>query len=391
MKILITGSSGFICGYVVEKLLENNYQVIGVDNFSKYGETKKSYDSHPNYQFIQGDAKNVNLLKDLVEDCDQILASAAKIGGISYFHEYAYDLIAENERIIAATFDAAIHGFKHHHLNKINILSSSMVYENTNLFPTLEGEQLNSPPPSSTYGFQKLSGEFFARGAWEQYKLPYTIIRPFNCVGIGERRALSDIEIKSGNINLAMSHVIPDLVQKVLKGQNPLHILGNGNQIRHFTYGGDLAEGIKLCIESKQSINQDFNLSNKNLSFIPHQSHSELSQFYAKSDILILPDTAKNIWRKLYVSTNKLFEYMAACKPIIASDLPSIKEVVTDKHSALLFTPDDPKDLTEKINKLVNNEQLSNLLSRNAFNLVDNYTWKTKAKNMLDLIKNRIK
>ena len=160
MKILITGSSGFICGYVVEKLLENNYQVIGVDNFSKYGETKKSYDSHPNYQFIQGDAKNVNLLKDLVEDCDQILASAAKIGGISYFHEYAYDLIAENERIIAATFDAAIHGFKHHHLNKINILSSSMVYENTNLFPTPEGEQLNSPPPSSTYGFQNYQESF---------------------------------------------------------------------------------------------------------------------------------------------------------------------------------------------------------------------------------------
>ena len=289
MKILITGSSGFICGYVVEKLLENNYQVIGVDNFSKYGETKKSYDSHPNYQFIQGDAKNVNLLKDLVEDCDQILASAAKIGGISYFHEYAYDLIAENERIIAATFDAAIHGFKHHHLNKINILSSSMVYENTNLFPTLEGEQLNSPPPSSTYGFQKLSGEFFARGAWEQYKLPYTIIRPFNCVGIGERRALSDIEIKSGNINLAMSHVIPDLVQKVLKGQNPLHILGNGNQIRHFTYGGDLAEGIKLCIESKQSINQDFNLSNKTPTTII--------------------EAVKLIWRKIKKNDEYSFKY----------------------------------------------------------------------------------
>ena len=136
---------------------------------------------------------------------------------------------------------------------------------------------------------------------------------------------------------------------------------------------------------------KNFNLSNKNLSFIQHQSHSELSQYYAKSDILILPDTAKNVWRKLYVSPNKLFEYMAACKPIVASDLPSIKEVVTDKHSALLFTPDDPKDLTEKINKLVNNAKLSNLLSHNAFNLVDNYTWKTKAKNMLDLIKNRIK
>ena len=81
---------------------------------------------------------------------------------------------------------------------------------------------------------------------------------------------------------------------------------------------------------------------------------------------------------------------MAACKPIVASDLPSIKEVVTDNQSALLFTPDDPKDLTDKINKLVNNERLSNLLSHNAFNLVDHYTWETKARNMLDLIKDRM-
>ena len=262
MKILITGSSGFICGYLIEKLLENDYEIIGVDNFSKYGETKKSYDNHPKYTFVNGDVKNIDLLKELIGECDQIIAGAAKIGGISYFHEYAYDLIAENERIIASTFDAALYAFKHHNLQKINILSSSMVYENTNLFPTPEGEQFKCPPPSSTYGFQKLSVEYFAKGAWEQYKLPYTIIRPFNCVGIGEKRALGDIEIKSGNVKLAMSHVIPDLVQKILKGQDPLHLLGNGNQVRHFTYGGDLAEGIKLCIEKEQAINEDFNLSN---------------------------------------------------------------------------------------------------------------------------------
>ena len=46
-----------------------------------------------------------------------------------------------------------------------------------------------------------------------------------------------------------MSHVVPDLVQKVLKGQDPLHILGDGSQVRHYTYGGDLARGIRLCIE----------------------------------------------------------------------------------------------------------------------------------------------
>ena len=58
-----------------------------------------------------------------------------------------------------------------------------------------------------------------------------------------------------------MSHVIPDLIQKILKGQNPLHIIGNGNEVRHFTYGGDLAEGIRMCIESEKAFNEDFNLS----------------------------------------------------------------------------------------------------------------------------------
>jgi len=136
-----------------------------------------------------------------------------------------------------------------------------MVFESTSTYPTAEGEQLRCPPPLSTYGFQKLSSEYFAKGAWEQYELPYTIIRPFNCIGTGEQRALSDKEVLSGNVKLAMSHVVPDLVQKVLRGQDPLHILGKGDQVRHYTYGGDLARGIRLCMESEKAINEDFNIS----------------------------------------------------------------------------------------------------------------------------------
>jgi nucleoside-diphosphate-sugar epimerase len=170
-------------------------------------------------------------------------------------------LLAENERILAATFDAAIKAFRSAHLQKITVLSSSMVFESATIFPTPEGAQLTSPPPISTYGFQKLAAEYFAKGAWEQYELPYTIVRPFNCVGIGERRALRDASIMSGNIKLAMSHVVPDLVQKILKGQDPVHILGDGTQVRHYTYGGDLARGIRLCVESPAARNEDFNLS----------------------------------------------------------------------------------------------------------------------------------
>lgn len=260
-KILVTGSAGFIGGYVVQELLDNGWQVVGVDNYSKYGPIVKSYDRHPNYTFVRGDAKNVDLLVELLADCDHLLAGAAMIGGISYFHEYAYDLLAENERIVASTFDAAIKAFKTQQLKKVTVLSSSMVFESTSLYPTPEGEELKCPPPLSTYGFQKLSCEYFARGAWQQYKLPYTIVRPFNCVGVGEQRALSDKEVLSGNVKLAMSHVVPDLIQKVVKGQDPLRILGDGKQVRHYTYGGDLARGIRLCVETPGTECQDFNIS----------------------------------------------------------------------------------------------------------------------------------
>jgi UDP-glucose 4-epimerase len=261
VKVLVTGAAGFICGYLVPELLEAGHEVIGVDDFSKYGRLAKSYDGHPCYRFVEGDAKDTELLTGLTADCDQVVAAAAMIGGISYFHEFAYDLLAENERILAATFDAAIAARRGGHLERIVVLSSSMVYESAITFPTPEGAQLTSPPPVSTYGFQKLASEYFAKGAQEQYGLPYTILRPFNCVGIGERRAVRDTDVMSGNVKLALSHVVPDLVLKVLKGQDPLHILGEGNQVRHYTYGGDLARGIRTAMESPAAVNADFNLS----------------------------------------------------------------------------------------------------------------------------------
>ncbi|HJU10581.1 MAG TPA: NAD-dependent epimerase/dehydratase family protein [Candidatus Binataceae bacterium] len=261
MKICVTGSAGFIMGYLVEDLLANGHEVVGLDNFSKYGEISRSYDHNPHYRFVAGDAKDVSLMRRLIADCEILVAGAARIGGISYFHQYAYDLLAENERITAAAFDAALWAHREAQLKRIIVISSSMVFESTTVFPTPEGAQFTSPPPESTYGFQKLACEYFARGAWQQYQLPHTIIRPFNCVGIGEGRALNAPEILSGNVKLAMSHVVPDLVVKALQHQDPLHLLGDGHQVRHYTYGGDVARGIRLALESPKAINEDFNIS----------------------------------------------------------------------------------------------------------------------------------
>ena len=290
MRILVTGAAGFINGYLVPELLEAGHDIVGLDDFSKYGRVAKSFDDHPNYRFVEGDAKDAALLRDLAADRDQVVAAAAMIGGISYFHEFAYDLLAENERILASTFDGAIAAHRDGHLERIVVVSSSMVYESATTFPTPEGAERTSPPPVSTYGFQKLASEYFARGAWEQYGLPYTIVRPFNCVGIGERRALRDTEVMSGNMRLALSHVVPDLALKVLRGQDPLHILGDGSQVRHYTYGGDLARGIRLALESDATINQDLNLST------------------AVSTTVL--DLAEAIWRKVH-GPDREFRYVS--------------------------------------------------------------------------------
>ena len=311
MKILVTGSAGFISGYLVQELLNCGHHVVGLDNYSKYGKIQKSYDHHPHYTFIEGDAKNYQLLCDLMQDCDQVVAAAAMVGGIQYFHKVPYDIISENEKIIAATCDASLTAFRDNRLKKINLISSSMVYENTSKFPITEGDELVCRPPSSSYGFQKLSAEYFCKNAKKQYGLPYTIIRPFNCVGIGEEKAVLAGKKTAGELNYSLGHVVPDLIEKMLKGQKPVEILGDGSQIRHFTFGGDLATGIRMCIEDSRALNQDFNLST------------------AESTSIL--DLAQRIWKKINPREEFRYKLVDSCEYDVQKRVPA-----TEKATSIL-------------------------------------------------------
>ena len=72
MRVLVTGSAGFIAGYMVQELLAQGHTVVGVDNYSKYGRVEKSYQDDPGYTFVEGDARDVALLTRLARDLSLI-------------------------------------------------------------------------------------------------------------------------------------------------------------------------------------------------------------------------------------------------------------------------------------------------------------------------------
>ena len=174
MNILITGSEGFIGQYLVKEALKQGHAVTGIDNLSKYGKDSTLSQSltglKSDYILSQADLIQEDQLIDLLElfKIDHFIMNAAVIGGIKFFHEHAYKIISENEQILKSSFDAAI---KHKRLQKITVISSSMIYESAIEFPLREDMIYEIPPPKSTYGFQKLAAHYFCKGAYEEHDL----------------------------------------------------------------------------------------------------------------------------------------------------------------------------------------------------------------------------
>jgi nucleoside-diphosphate-sugar epimerase len=173
--VCVTGSQGFIGSYICAYLLEQGYKVIGIDNYAKYGHVDRPHDDNENFTLIRHDL-TVSFPK---VTCDYIIAAAASIGGIKYFHDHAYELISTNERILCNTFDYAIDAHRLGYLERIVYISSSMVYENTDQYPTKEEDLFVCPPPTSTYGMQKLMGEYYCKGINQQYGVNYQIVRRY--------------------------------------------------------------------------------------------------------------------------------------------------------------------------------------------------------------------
>lgn len=125
------------------------------------------------------------------------------------------------------------------------------------------------------------------------------------------------------------------------------------------------------------------NVKDERIEIFPHMPKKDLLPFIEAADVLVLPNSAKDKM-SLYTSPIKMFEYMASKRPIVASSLTSIKEILRDNENAILFNPDDSRDLASKILNAVNMDCQS--LVDNAYDNVKKYTWDFRASQIKEFI-----
>ncbi|MBI3722366.1 NAD-dependent epimerase/dehydratase family protein [bacterium] len=241
-KIIVTGGCGFIGREVVAQLVARGADVTVVDDLSKPESA-----APPGARFLRQDLTDTRGTRPAFAGFKHCIHLAAKIGGIGYFHRHPATILAENDKIYSSVFEACAH----HKYERIVYISSSMVFEKARQFPSRESDLHDTPAPLSAYGFSKLSGEWYCRAFKDEFGLPYSIVRPFNAYGVNE----------APGEEVGEAHVIPDLAKKILECQDPLEILGDGQQTRCFTHVSDIARGILAVLDSPRAACEDFNIS----------------------------------------------------------------------------------------------------------------------------------
>jgi UDP-glucose 4-epimerase len=241
-RVLVTGGAGTIGAAVVRRLLADPaYEVRVSDQRSAPQWMREGCEVHT------GDLRVPAQALKATKGCAQVIHLAAIVGGIANFHKLPHTLTEVNNALYNAVIRAALDV----EVDRFVYVSSSMVFERAELYPTPEDYLRDCPVPLSAYGYSKLTGEVYCRAAHEEHGFPYTICRPFNAYGPGE---VPDDEP-------GIAHAVPDLIRKVLSGQRPLEIFGSGEQTRTLTHVDDIADGIVTAMASPAGLNEDFNIS----------------------------------------------------------------------------------------------------------------------------------
>ncbi len=160
-------------------------------------------------------------------------------------------------------------------------------------------------------------------------------------------------------------------------------------------------KGVDLLIELSKNVSNEFlfvlvggsksdleknDSKNSNLLLVEKVSHDIIPYYLKSADVLVLPNKKGDVVSEYYTSPLKLFEYMASNVPIVASNLPSIKEILNDENS-FLFEANNQDDLLKKINYSLNNEEESRIKASKSFEDAKKYTWSERAVSIINFIK----
>lgn len=241
-KFLVTGSAGFIGSNLVEAILKLGYQVRGLDNLSTgKKENVEEFLNNPNYEFLEGDIRNLDTCMKACENIDFVLHQAAW-GSVPRSIEMP---LLYEEINIKGTLNM-LEAARQNNVKKFVYASSSSVYGDEPNLPKNEGREGNLLSP---YALTKRVNEEYAKLYTKLYGLDTYGLRYFNVFG------------KRQNPNGAYAAVIPRFIKQLLNNEQPT-IFGDGKQSRDFTYIENVIEAnLKACLASSEAAGQAYNIA----------------------------------------------------------------------------------------------------------------------------------
>lgn len=238
-KVLVTGGAGFIGSHLVDELLQRKADVRVVDDLSR-GKISNIEHCKDSIEFIKGDLMDAKTAEAAVRDVNMCFHLAAIVGGVDFMTSHPAEIfksVTINNNVIDACRKIDV--------DRLLFTSSACTYpvdrQTAEEQPPLKEEDVleHGAKPDSDYGWTKLLGEIQCQAYHRSYGMKIAIVRPFNPYGPRESFDPKD------------SHVIPSLMRRAVRRENPFIVWGDGTQARAFEYVRDLAEGIVLAIGTK--------------------------------------------------------------------------------------------------------------------------------------------
>lgn len=236
---LVTGGAGFIGSHLVERLLKEGQKVRVIDNLST-GKEENIASFLSEIDFIEGDIRDLGLLKRVMEGVDYVLHQAA----VPSVPRSVNDPLTTNAVNVEGTLNVLL-AARDAGVKRVVYASSSSVYGDAPTLPKHEGMK---PEPRSPYAVSKLAGELYCLVFHHVYGLETVVLRYFNVFGPRQ-----DPESQ-------YAAAVPKFIAALLRGEPPI-IFGNGEQSRDFTFVENVVEANLLAAETPGVAGEVFNIA----------------------------------------------------------------------------------------------------------------------------------